>query len=251
MMAERGERTESDGSAAIEAIRPLRRPRSLTSRVVDQLREMIVTGQIGMGEQLSENALAERLGVSRTPVREAFMRLAGEQMVEVRPQRGTFVTRIDMEWVLCTRFIRESVEADIVRLAAACARQAQHEALFDQIARQEAEADPAALAQLDEEFHATLAAIAGKARVWNHLQQMKMHLDRARHLLTAMTPKDIMLSQHRAVTEAIAARDPDRAEAAIRQHLRRVLLDLPGVLRLSPDYFTRTDTLAETLAAEA
>ncbi|MEG4644932.1 GntR family transcriptional regulator [Paracoccus sp. P2] len=237
--------------ASTETLSAAGGPPPFAAQLHARLRQRIIRGELPPGTRLSEQEIADQCALSRQPVREAFIRLAGEGLLEVRPQRGTFVTRIDMEWVLCTRFIRESVEADIVRLAAACARQAQHEALFDQIARQEAEADPAALAQLDEEFHATLAAIAGKARVWNHLQQMKMHLDRARHLLTAMTPKDIMLSQHRAVTEAIAARDPDRAEAAIRQHLRRVLLDLPGVLRLSPDYFTRTDTLAETLAAEA
>ncbi|UFS66028.1 GntR family transcriptional regulator [Paracoccus denitrificans] len=216
-----------------------------------RLRQRIIRGELPPGTRLSEQEIADQCALSRQPVREAFIRLAGEGLLEVRPQRGTFVTRIDMEWVLCTRFIRESVESDIARLAAARAQPQDREALSHQIARQEAETEPAALAQLDEEFHATLAGIAGKAMVWNHLHQMKMHLDRARHLLTAMTPKDTMLAQHRDVAEAIAAGDPDRAEAAIRQHLRRVLLDLPGVLRLSPDYFTKTDTLAETLAAEA
>ncbi|MFD2440599.1 GntR family transcriptional regulator [Paracoccus kondratievae] len=144
-----------------------------------------------------------------------------------------------------------SLESDIVRLAATRAQPQDHEALFAQIARHEAETDPANLAQLDEEFHAMLARISGKVMVWNHLQQLKVHLDRARHLLAAMTPKDDMLAQHREIAQAIAAQDPDRAEAAIRDHLRRVLMELPGVLRLSPNYFTKTDTLAETLAAES
>lgn len=216
-----------------------------------RLRQRIIRGELPPGTRLSEQEIADQYTLSRQPVREAFIRLAGEGLLEVRPQRGTFVTRIDMDWVLCTRFIRESVESDIVRLAAARAQPQDHRALFAQIARQEAETDPAALAQLDEEFHATLAAVAGKAMVWNHLQQVKMHLDRARHLLTAMTPRDTMLAQHHAVAEAIAAQDADRAERAIRQHLRRVLLDLQGVLQLSPDYFTRTDSLADTLATEA
>src|SRR5690242_16653848 len=63
------------------------RPRSLTQLVVDQIRDLIVTGKLALGEQLSENALAERLGVSRTPVREAFLRLEAERLVEIRPQR--------------------------------------------------------------------------------------------------------------------------------------------------------------------
>lgn len=216
-----------------------------------RLRKRIIRGELPPGTRLSEQEIADQYELSRQPVREAFIRLAGEGLLEIRPQRGTFVTRIDMEWVLCTRFIRESLESDIVRLAAARAQPQDHEALFAQIARHEAETDPANLAQLDEEFHAMLARISGKVMVWNHLQQLKVHLDRARHLLAAMTPKDDMLAQHREIAQAIAAQDPDRAEAAIRDHLRRVLMELPGVLRLSPNYFTKTDTLAETLAAES
>ncbi|SIQ14916.1 transcriptional regulator, GntR family [Paracoccus thiocyanatus] len=216
-----------------------------------RLRQRIVQGELPPGARLSEQEIADGYAMSRQPVREAFIRLAGEGLLEVRPQRGTFVTRIDLEWVLCTRFIRESVEADIVRLAASQARRQDHQTLFEQIAAQETQADPTTLVQLDEEFHATLARIAGKALVWSHLQQVKMPLDRARHLLSAITPKDIMLAQHRSVAEAIAAGDPDAAEAAMRLHLRRVLLDLPGVLRLSPDYFTSTDSFAATLAAQA
>ncbi|MFC3570948.1 GntR family transcriptional regulator [Paracoccus sp. TOH] len=215
-----------------------------------RLRQRIMRGELPPGTRLSEQEIADQYRLSRQPVREAFIRLAGEGLLEVRPQRGTFVTRIDMEWVLCTRFIRESVEADILRQAARDATPADLDLLYRQIALQEAAPDVAGLAQLDEEFHAMLAGIAGKTRVWTHLQQMKIHLDRARHLLTALTPRDVIIGQHRAVVEAVAAADPDRAEAAIRRHLRRVLQDLPEVLKLSPDHFTRTDALAEALAAE-
>jgi len=213
-----------------------------------RLRQRIVHGELPPGTRLSEQEIADQYALSRQPVREAFIRLAGEGLLEVRPQRGTFVTRIDMEWVLCTQFIRESVESDIARLAAAQALPQDHQALFDQIDRQQAETQPPALVRLDEEFHAMLARIAGKALVWQHLQQVKMPLDRARHLLSAMTPREVMLAQHRHLAEAIAARDPDAAEAAMRQHLRRVLVDLSGVLKLSPDYFIRTESVAGSAA---
>ncbi|WP_051070978.1 GntR family transcriptional regulator [Paracoccus sp. N5] len=225
-------------------------PAPFAAQLHARLRQRIVGCELSPGTRLSEQEIADQYQLSRQPVREAFIRLTGDGLIEVRPQRGTFVTRIDLEWVLCTRFIRESVEADLARRAARRATPAQLQALFAQLAQQEQATDTAQLARLDEEFHAQLAAIAGKAMVWTHLQQIKIHLDRARHLLTALVARDAIIAQHRAVAEAVASGDPDRAEAAIRLHLRRVLRDLPALLDLSPDYFTKTALLAEYLEAE-
>ena len=68
-----------------ESVEPVERPRSLTAIVTGQIRDLIVTDGLALGQQLSEDALAERLGVHRTPVREALLRLAAECLVEVRP----------------------------------------------------------------------------------------------------------------------------------------------------------------------
>ena len=151
------------------------------------LRRRIVTGDLWPGMRLSEQDIADQYDLSRQPVREAFIRLAAEGLLEVRPQRGTFVTRINMDWVLDTRFIREATEADIVRIATRMAGPAEVGRLRAMIDRQAAvdPGDPARLVALDEEFHAALAAIAGKALVGGHLQGLKIHLDRVRHLLSA------------------------------------------------------------------
>jgi DNA-binding GntR family transcriptional regulator len=215
-----------------------------------RLHQRIVSCELSPGTRLSEQEVADQYQLSRQPVREAFIRLAGDGLIEVRPQRGTFVTRIDLEWVLCTRFIRESVEADLARRAARRATPAQIEALFLQIIQQEQARDTAHLTRLDEEFHAMIAGIAGKARVWSHLQKIKIHLDRARHLLTAIIARDTIIGQHRALVEAIASGEPDRAEAAMRRHLNRALHELPQLLDLSPDYFTKAALLAEDLKPE-
>lgn len=208
------------------------------------LRKRIISGDLAPGMRLSEQEIADQYDLSRQPVREAFIRLAGEGLLEVRPQRGTFVTRINMDWVMDTRFIRESVEADIVRLAARNAEPHQITLLHRLLERQ-AELPPGEslpLVLLDEEFHSSLAAIAGKPLVWSHLQGLKVHLDRARHLVSAVTPHEVMLQQHRAIVEAIAAKSMDAAEAALRLHLRRVCEDLSSVVRLSPDFFDKPET---------
>lgn len=209
----------------------------------DILRRRIVSGNLIPGARLSEQDIADQYQLSRQPVREAFIRLASEGLLEIRPQRGTFVTRINMDWVLDTRFIRESVEADITRIATRMAAPHQIAQLNRLIERQSGlgHEDVAALVALDEEFHGTLAAIAGKTLVWCHLQGLKIHLDRVRHLVSAVTPPDVMLDQHRSVVEAIAEKDPDRAEALMRLHLRRVFEDLPAIMELSPELFLTSD----------
>jgi DNA-binding GntR family transcriptional regulator len=95
----------------------LTRPRSLSEMVLDQIRELIVTGRLALGEQLSEGALAEQLGVSRTPVREAFLKLETENMVEVRPQRGTFVFYYDAAQLRDISELRGVLELGALRIA--------------------------------------------------------------------------------------------------------------------------------------
>lgn len=207
------------------------------------LRTRIISGDLTPGMRLSEHDIAEQYALSRQPVREAFIRLAAEGLLEVRPQRGTFVTLINMGWVLDTRFIRESVEADIIRLAAHHAQPGDVMRLNQIIARQAAllPGDNPGLVALDEEFHSALAAIAGKTLVWVHLQSLKIHLDRVRHLISAVTPHAVMLDQHRGIVAAVAANDPARAEQAMRHHLRRVFDDLPAAMQLAPELFDKFD----------
>ena len=103
----------------MERIIPSRivRPRSLATLVTDQIRDLIVVGRLSAGEQLSENALAEKLGTSRTPVREAFVKLESEGLVAVRPQRGTFVVPFDQVDVKETCELRGILEVGALQIA--------------------------------------------------------------------------------------------------------------------------------------
>ena len=111
----------------------------------------------------------------------------------MRPQRGTYVRKIDVSEVEVSRFVREAVEADIARLAAQGADAADVAELRRQVAEQaEAARDGGrSFVQLDELFHRTLAKIAGRAGAWAHLQPIKMHMDRVRHLTAAEIPEAV------------------------------------------------------------
>ncbi|MBM9594275.1 GntR family transcriptional regulator [Roseitranquillus sediminis] len=210
-------------------------------QLIAALRERIMRAELPPGTRLSEQEIASAYGMSRQPVREAFIRLAAERLVEIRPQRGTFVLKIDIGEVEISRFVREAVEADIVRLAATTANRALADELERQIEQQASllGGDTEAFLQLDELFHRTLAEAAGKAGAWMHLQPIKLHMDRVRYLTASEFPRDRLVRQHRQIAGAVAAGDARAAELAMRTHLGGVLDDLPRIVAAQPEFFER------------
>lgn len=213
--------------------------RPAAPQMVAILREAILRGDMAPGLRLSEQEIAAAVRISRQPVREAFIRLAGDGLVEIRPQRGTFVTRISVREVNASRFVREAVEADLVRRAAATADAALAAELDELLELQKGamDADPSRFMHLDESFHHRLAEAAGKAQAWRYIQKLKSQMDRVRFLVAAAMPRETLIAQHRRIIEAVVARDADGAEQAMRMHLRQISLDLPMMIAAQPDFF--------------
>lgn len=211
------------------------------NRVFDEIRRAIVQLQLRPGNSLSEAEVARQLGVSRQPVREAFIKLAEIGLVEVRPQRGTFVVLISKREVQNARFIREAVEVAIARKAAVEASAAQIRGLRDLIAEQQrrAEADDhAGFLALDESFHEALAASADCGYAWRVLENLKAQMDRVRFLSIAdATPFETLIAQHTAIVDAIEHRSPEAAEAAVSAHLSEILISLPQLAAAHPELF--------------
>ncbi len=211
------------------------------NRVFDTIRQAIVQLQVRPGYPLSEAELARQLGVSRQPVREAFIKLAEISLVEVRPQRGTFVVMISQREVRNARFIREAIEVAIARKAAMEATPAQVAILRDIIEDQQRRADAADHAgfmRLDEAFHEALAHSADCDHAWRVLENLKAQMDRVRWLaMPDATPLQTLIDQHKAIVDAIEGRSPDAAEEAVHIHLREILTSLPQLAARYPDLF--------------
>lgn len=211
------------------------------SQLIAALRSSIVTGAVKPGTRLSEQDTATLYGLSRQPVREAFIRLAAERLVEIRPQRGTFVCRIDLQDVETSRFVREAVEADIVRCAASVATDDIKDELKRHVDMQQKSLSKGGkvFMKLDEEFHQLLAVAANCGGAWYHIQPIKMHMDRVRYLTTLEFSIDHLVNQHRMIVDAICIGDQDSAEKAMRQHLRNILDDLKKIdPKLKKAFFT-------------
>ena len=214
---------------------------SAGNQVYVALREAIVSAELEPGRRLSENELAAWLGVSRTPVREALVRLRDERLVAIVPQLGTFVTLISPDALADAAFIREALECSAIRLATELATERDLEELQANLAAQdraEQTGDIEAFDRLDEALHRMLCELSGREIAWSLSRRANGHLDRVRRL-SLPEPGYLaeMVSEHRAVVAAIADHDTDRAETALRHHLRMVLSSLPSIQAAHPDYF--------------
>jgi DNA-binding GntR family transcriptional regulator len=227
-----------------------------TRRQVQQvLRGLIETAEFPPGLRLSENELADRLGVSRTPVREALLGLREDRLVDIVPQLGTFVTRITRAALEDAQFIRQSLECAAVADAARQAEEADLAELRAIVVRQARTRDVGDLDcfyTLDDEFHSRLCSIGGRAVAWSISQRASGHLNRVRRLSLPMHDYIAeMVSQHTAVVDAVAERDADAAEAALEAHLSRVLTGLGEIAHAHPGYFEDDADRAWALALSA
>lgn len=190
------------------------------------IRNEIITLRLMPGVKVSENELARRFNTSRTPVREALLRLVDEGLVEAWPQRGTLITPISLRAVRRARFVREAVEVAVFRKAAIDGLSADVLAQLDAIIVQQIEAreDPVRFTEADDAFHRAFANGIAVGDIWSVLEREKAQFDRLRFLsLPNVTPVAVLIDQHRNMIATVRARDPDAAEKAVRDHLSEVL----------------------------
>lgn len=211
-----------------------------TSRraVYETLRRKVLTLELPPGAALSENELAASLGVSRTPVRESLILLVEEGLVQVFPQVGSFVSRVDPDRVADAQFLREAVElASLEDLPA----EPDPELVAELRRNLEEQHRPGLTVEdffaLDEEFHHGLLRLAGHGRAWATVVSAKGHLDRARRLGLQETPPEGFADQHVEILEAVLSGDVAGARAAMRTHLRAVFDDVEAIRERSPELF--------------
>ncbi|MEP3278346.1 MAG: GntR family transcriptional regulator [Stappiaceae bacterium] len=211
------------------------------------LRSRIVCNDLKPNSKISETEVAQHYDVSRQPVREAFITLVREGLLEIRPQRGTFVRKIDYSAVLDARFVREAVEADIVKLLADKSDPALVSELRSQLKQQEnvSRTNPQKFIELDEYFHKTLADAAGKVNAWLHIDSLKSQMDRVRFLSFECFPIQTLIGHHEQIVDFIEKQDQVGAEIAMRRHLQEILKSLPVIRKLCPDYFENSQPMSQ------
>lgn len=214
---------------------------SAGSIVYQQLKQQIVSLELPPGTALSEKETSLAFEVSRTPVRESFVRLAQEGLVLVLPQRGTRVSLIDSDLVEEARFMREQLEKAVVRLACEDFPKDRLIELENNLTQQQEairQQDSKKMFELDETFHRILFAGCRKNGTWNVIQQMNAHFNRSRILWLWTNPHwEILYEQHREMFLAIKEQRADQAERIMLEHMRLSIANLPVLKERYPDYF--------------
>jgi DNA-binding GntR family transcriptional regulator len=214
---------------------------SARAQVYGLIRQAIVSLELAPGQALSENELAGEYGVSRTPVREALIRLADDGLVEVVPQLGTYVSRISPRDVREAQFIREALELASLPGVTEHATETDAAALRELLDAQRGAATAGDLRrwfELDEALHQSLLEIAGHPGVWPVVQSAKAHMDRVRMLsLPEPAVLEELIGQHADIVEHSLAGRRREARTVMVRHLRLVLDHLVSFEERHPDFF--------------
>ena len=224
--------------------RPLARGQ-FAQDVYERIRTAILDCTLLPGMALSEQAVSEELGVSRAPVREAFRQLGNEGLLEVIPQRGTFVARLSRAKVADAIFVREAIECKATELAARAplARRRLLLAIVEKQIAASDEQDYGRHLSTDEELHHQILVLAGHPNAWGPLRLARTGMNRIRHLaIPELGSNRIAIEQHRAVVRAIVRGDGARASELMRVHIQSPLKFLDQIHQRFPAYFAENQS---------
>ena len=209
--------------------------------VYRDLKHAIVTMALEPGTPIVERELTKQYGISRTPVREAVLRLVEDRLADVAPKSGTFVARIPLAVLREALVARRALEEVTVRAATEFASESQIMGMRAIIQRQREMAEAGneeAFHMADEDFHAAIAAAGRYPGIWEMISQMRVQVERYRRLTLPQPGRmPLVVREHTAVLDAIAARGDDLAVARMNEHLNKLQLDISIFRDLWPDYF--------------
>ncbi|SIR24583.1 GntR family transcriptional regulator [Halanaerobium kushneri] len=209
--------------------------------VYNVLKENIMNLTIKPGTILRKKEIASEFEVSRTPIREAFVKLKEEGLIDVYPQRGTFVSYIDLDKVKEAKFMREALETKIVKLACEVFPD---EKIFDLEANLKVQEmslqqnNYLKLFEYDNEFHKMLFEGCNMENIWTSIEQISSHLNRMRILsLSADFNRSDVIEDHQRIINTIRERDSKKALQVMESHISRIKFDQEKLKRDYPDYF--------------
>ncbi|MCY6379799.1 GntR family transcriptional regulator [Hoeflea prorocentri] len=221
---------------------PLDHDRAVGAQIFDRLKLAILTMDIAPGSLISEVEIGRRFSASRTPVREALMRLREAGLVVTSAGRGNFATKLSEARLREAQFIRQILEIGIVealcRTGLSEASRAAIENNLEDQRRNLSTENKHEFQRLDDEFHQALARATGVPRIAAILEREKMVLDRLRVLsLEDESHIEMLYGQHAGIFEAIASQDRKRAVAVMTDHLTSVLQTLSTLAMRHREYF--------------
>ncbi|MFC3705556.1 GntR family transcriptional regulator [Devosia honganensis] len=230
----------------------LDRGQRASHQVYDLLRKAIVSLRLEPNQPISEQEVASVLSLSRTPVREAFIRLAEEGLLISYPQLATVISPIRMDAIFEAQFLREAVESAIAERAAEnidAIGTARLEGAYEAHRIAWEAGNWSEFYHWDEMTHQIVAEIAGLTGVFKHLEPARAQLDRMRHVVLPERDTAIrVINQHREFITAICEGRGEQARAAMARHTRDILTRLPDLRQRRPELFEERPVMRSSTA---
>lgn len=201
----------------------------------------IQTLQLPPGSSISENELSAALSLSRTPIREALIELSRMDLVEIIPQRGSYVTKISYERIEESKFLRQVVEVAVLKLA--CQQGIAPDGLKALEENLEAQRQCAQREEfenflhLDDEFHRLIFQAVNKERTYHVVKHEMLQFDRLRIISTTSGMSRHTIQDHEDILYALGRRDAEMAEMLMIRHLTRYSLEKDDLRQIHPEYF--------------
>ncbi len=188
--------------------------------ITDALREMILSGRLGIGVQLKQEALAQQFGVSRIPVREALKRLQAEGLIKHTAHTGSMVAAKSAQELLETLDIRIALETRALKMAVPRMSPADLRAAADILDRYDASDSPREWTELNLEFHLCLYRAAHRPRLLKMIEDIVRGIDiHLRAHQSSTVGRKSPQAEHRGILQACAQGDAERAARLLEQHI--------------------------------
>ena len=215
--------------------------KSIQTLVYEELKRNIMSMKLEPGQTMSTQEIATKLNVSRTPVREAFLRLQSEGLVEMIPQRETMVSKISLKRVEQEKFIRECLEMGVIRKfmdKSGCEVEENMPELIQLQKKCGEEKDFVGFLEADDQFHKVLFDVTGQEMAWETIASRNGHYNRLRILYVQRdTAMQESIEQHHKIATLLESGSREEAARALSSHVRRLDIDEAGLIAQYPDYF--------------
>lgn len=216
--------------------KPKERSKEYVKRV---LLHNIISLDLKPGEQIQEAQISDMFNVSRTPVREALIELAQVRLIDIYPQKGTYVSLIDLDLVEEGRYLRSVLDSDLAAMACDAVTQKSLDKLHENIVLQTyyENRDVDKFMKLDDEFHKIIYIACDKPYLYEISRNASFHFDRIRKL--RLLAKDPLKAKdaHEKIMQAIENRDKERSYDAMASHLSAEIFDHELMKDPYRDYF--------------
>jgi DNA-binding GntR family transcriptional regulator len=204
------------------------------------LKGNIISLELQPGTSISENELASVIGISRTPVREAIIELAKAYLIEIYPQRGSFVSLIDPKMVEEARFLRRVMDTAVIEEVCETCDEEGLKLLEENVELQEyylSKGMTDKLFDLDNKFHRDIYVVAKKDIIYDIHSTLMIHFDRVRNLSVVTVRNNGIVGEHRAMIEATKAKDKKAASELVAKHLNHYQVDEIEIRSRRPEFF--------------